>query len=130
MSIFIPDPYFFLSRIPDPTNNNPTIVKEKKITIVQILHAKPEGSHHLHKIENFLKRQRERSEITDKKCKYYRTVFAWIRDTGSEIGIQDRGPVPGPGVKKAPDPGSGTVVTGITYGKHAFPSCGRGAGAN
>jgi hypothetical protein len=45
--------------IPDPTNNNPTIVKDKKITPVQIKQAKPEGSHKLHKFDIFGKVKRK-----------------------------------------------------------------------
>jgi hypothetical protein len=55
--------------------------------------------------------------------KKYRTFYPkkslskiWVWDPGSEIRKKNLFRIPDPGVKKAPDPGSGTLFITIRYG--------------
>jgi hypothetical protein len=108
--MFIPDPDFYPSRIPDPK----TATKErgeKKICCLNSL-----CSHKFHKIANYFS-----FEVLKKKFgpNFQRIIELftpkivtklskiWIWDSGSGKNLFR---IPDPGVKKAPDPGSGSAT--------------------
>ncbi len=117
--MFIPDPDFYPSRIPDPGSKNSNKRERwKKISCHTFL-----CSHKFHKILNYfsfevLKKkiwanfQRIIELFTQKTVKKLLKIWSW--DPGSEIRDSEKtysgSRIPDPGVKKAPDPGSGSAT--------------------
>ncbi len=120
--MFIPDLGSWFLPIPDPGSKNSNKRERWKILFCHTFLC----SHKFHKIVNYfsfevLKKiiwanfQRNIELFTKKIVKKLLKIWSW--DPGSEIrdprfGIRKK-PIPDPGVKKAPDPGSGsaTLVT-------------------
>jgi hypothetical protein len=108
--MFIPDPDFYPSRIPDPK----TVKKErgeKKFVIIIFF-----CSHKFHKIEYYvifemLKKKfgpifKELLKFLPKNFSICSQIYGFgIRDPGKNLFR-----IPDPGVKKAPDPGSGSAT--------------------
>jgi hypothetical protein len=114
MFIRIPDPDFYPSRIPDPK----TATKERGENF--FFHTFL-CSHKFYKIVNYfsfevLKKkiwanfQRNIELFTKKIVKKLLKIWSW--DPGSEIRDPKK-PIPDPGVKKAPEPGSAILIAGM-----------------
>jgi hypothetical protein len=108
--MFIPDPDFYLSRI---------IKRQQKRGVKKNLSYQFQKSHQFHKIEHYfifekLKKiiwanfQRMKELFTKKIVK--KLLRIWVWDPGSGRNLFR---IPDPGVKKAPDPGSGSATLDI-----------------
>ncbi len=123
--MFIPDPG---SRVSDPGSKNSSKREgRKKICCHNFLY-----SHKFHKIANYFSFKVPKKKIwanfqriielfTQKTVNKLSKIWVWdpwsgIRDPGSEIRDPRSGKnlfrIPDPGVKKAPDPGSGSATLG------------------
>jgi hypothetical protein len=118
--IFIPDPDFYPSRIPDLRSRIPdpkTATKERGKFFCHTFY----WSHKFHKLFFFMLKRKMWSnfqtiiELFPQKI-VTKLSKIWVWDPGSEIGIRDPGSgkklfrIPDPGVKKATDPGSGSAT--------------------
>ncbi len=112
----IPDPDFYPSRIPDPKTE--TKERGEKIFVILLF-----CSHKFHKIEYYVIFEKLKKKIwanfqrivevfTQKIFNMLSNIWVW--DPGSEIRDPGSGKnlfrIPDPGVKKAPDPGSGSAT--------------------
>ncbi len=102
--MFIPDPDFCPSRIPDPKTATKETVK-----------IWPQISQNL-KLFYFLSRWRKKNsgQFTKKFRTFYpkKALKNWVWDPGSRSG-KNLFRIPDSGVKKAPDPGSATLEEGV-----------------
>ncbi len=117
--MFIPDPGSWFLPIPDPGSKNSNKREGWKIFFCHTFLC----SHKFHKIENYFS-----FEVLKKKIwtNFQRIIELftqkivtkpskiWLWDTGSEIRDPEKtysgSRIPDPGVKKAPDPGSGSAT--------------------
>ncbi len=120
--MFIPDPDFYPSRIPDPRIPDPktaTTERGEKNFCCHIFLC----SQNFHKIVNFLVLKCWRKKL-GQFSKNYRTFYQKngqkaLKNMVLGFGIRDPGSgknlfrIPDPGVKKAPDPGSGSATLTI-----------------
>jgi hypothetical protein len=114
--MFIPDPEFYPSRIPDPGSR--TQKHQEKRGVKKNLLSYLFCSHKFHKIENyfifemlkknFLAGFQDFLEFVTQKCVTNLSKI-WVSDPRSGTWKKPI-PDPGPGVKKAPDPGSGSAT--------------------
>jgi hypothetical protein len=108
---FIPDPEscFFSYWIPNPKQEK----RGKKKKRLSYLFC----SHKFHNIENYFSFEqiKKKTETIDKELKYFNPKKQLLRSQNMGVRIQDPGseirkkPFPDPGIKKAPDPGSGIL---------------------
>jgi hypothetical protein len=111
--MFIPDPEVYPSgsRIPDPKKQQKRGVKKTKLVVIPFL-----CSHKFHKIVNYsifemLKKkfwanfQRIIKLFTQKLAPSFPKIWVWDQGSGKNLFR-----IPDPGVKKAPDPGSGSAT--------------------
>jgi hypothetical protein len=112
----IPDPDFYPSRIPDPGSWIPDPKTATKERGEKKLVAIPLCSHKFHKIVNYfsfevLKKKiwasfQRITELTTKQIvKKLLKIWSWDPGSGKNLFR-----IPDPGVKKAPDPGSGSAT--------------------
>ncbi len=101
---------FWLSRIPDLGSKNSNKREGWKKICCPIFF----WSHKNHKIEYYINFELVKKKNSGQFAKNYRTFYPnrchrAFKDKGLGSGIQKK-PIPDPGVKKAPDPGSGSAT--------------------
>jgi hypothetical protein len=117
----IPDPDFYPSRIPNPGFRIQK--QQQKRGVKKICYHTFLCVHKFHKIENHFSFESVKEKNLGQFSKNYRTFYPKIVTKLSKMGFGIRDPrsgirekpIPDPGVKKAPDPGSGSPNTGKIY---------------
>ena len=117
----IPDPDFYPSQIPESRNLGSRIQKQQQMTGVKNFFCQTNFcSHKFHKTEYFFIFDKLNKKIWPNFPRIIEVFTQKIITKPSKIWVWDPGSgknlfrIPDPGVKKAPDPGSGSATLGIT----------------